>query len=100
MKFLGGLAASIADAFRNYVLPFLRALFGQFRWTPPVWLQRTAASLRSWNRRAIDWLAAHRAANPVGFWITTLALIAFVIGGYGGWRWYENLPEPHYLELS
>jgi hypothetical protein len=100
MKLLGGLAATIADAFRHYVLPFLRALFGQLRWTPPVWLQRTAGSLRGWSRRAIDWLAARRTANPAGFWTTTLALIAFTIGGYAGWQWYEHLPQPHYLYAS
>src|ERR1700682_284703 len=100
MNFIAGVAASIADAFRRFIVPFLSAIFGQFRWTPPSWLQRAAATSRGWGGRTIEWLAARRAANPVRFWLTTSAILAFMIAGYAGLRWYENLPEPYYLQVS
>jgi alpha-2-macroglobulin len=100
MQLLAGLAASVADAFRRFIVPLLRAIFGQFRWTPPAWLPRAVASLRAWTVRAINWLAARRAANPTGFWLTTFALLAFIVGGYAGWQWYEHLPEPYYLQVT
>lgn len=58
MKLLRGIAASIADAFRRFLLPLLRAIFGQFRWTPPTWLQRLVGYLLSWGSRAGSWLNA------------------------------------------
>ena len=100
MKFLRGLSATIADAFRRYLLPLLNAIFGQFRWTPPVWLERTAGQVRRWSGRAVDWLNARRTANPLRFWLATFALLAFVVAGYAGWQWYKHLPEPHYLDVT
>jgi hypothetical protein len=100
MHFLAGVAATIADAFRRFIAPLLRAIFGQIRWTPPPWLLGAVGSLRSWRGRAFNWLAARRAANPAGFWLTTFALLAFIIGGYAGWQWYEHLPQPYYLQVS
>src|SRR3984957_7526768 len=100
MKFLAGLAATIAGAFQRFLAPVLRAIFGQIKWTPPDWLPRAAARLRLWGTRAIDWLAARRAANPKGFWLTTAASVAVLIGGYAGGQWYEHLPEPYYLQVS
>jgi len=100
MQFLAGVAATIADAFQRFIVPLLRAIFGQIRWTPPAWLLRAAGTLRSWSSRAIDWLAARRAANPKGFWTAAFALLAFIVGGYAGWQWYEHLPEPYYVQVS
>src|SRR6266481_5517740 len=100
MKILAGLAATIADAFRHFILPFLRTIFGQFRWTPPAWLHRADSWLRRRSRSAIDWLAARRASNPTGFWLATFAILAVIVGGYAGWQCYEHLPEPHYLQVS
>src|SRR6266852_3709747 len=100
MKILAGVAATIADAFRHFILPFLRTIFGQIRWTPPAWLLRADSWLRSRCSRAVNWLAARRASNPAAFWIATFALVAFIVGGYAGWQWYEHLPEPHYLQVS
>src|SRR6266851_7757691 len=100
MKILAGLAATIADAFRHFILPFLRTIFGQIHWTPPAWLRRAAGSIRTWSSLSINWLAARRASNPTGFWLATSAILAVIVGGYAGWRWYENLPEPHYLQVS
>jgi uncharacterized protein YfaS (alpha-2-macroglobulin family) len=100
MKFLAGLAATIADAFQRFLAPILRAIFGQIRWTPPEWLPRATARLRRWTGQAIDWLNARRAANPVRFWLTTSAIVAVIVGGYAGWQWYEHLPEPYYLQVS
>lgn len=100
MHFLAGVAATIADAFRRFISPLLRAIFGQIRWTPPPWLLGAVGSLRSRSGRAFNWLAARRAANPTGFWLTTFALLAFIIGGYAGWQWYEHLPQPYYLQVS
>ena len=100
MDFLAGVAATIADAFRRFIAPLPRAIFGQIRWTPPPWLLRAVGSLRSWSGRAFNWLAARRAANPAGFWLTTFALLAFIIGGYAAWQWYEHLPRPYYLQVS
>ncbi|MGC2303302.1 alpha-2-macroglobulin [Candidatus Binatus sp.] len=100
MKFLAGLAATIAGAFQRFLAPVLRAIFGQIKWTPPDWLPRVAARLRLWGTRGIDWLNARRAANPKGFWLTTAAILAVIIGGYAGWQWYEHLPEPYYLQVS
>jgi uncharacterized protein YfaS (alpha-2-macroglobulin family) len=100
MKFLAGLGATIAGAFQRFLAPVLRAIFGQIKWTPPDWLPRAIARLRIWTTRSIDWLAARRAANPKGFWLTTVALLAVIIGGYAGWQWYEHLPEPYYLQVS
>src|SRR5579863_6722319 len=97
---LAGLAATIGYAFRRFILPALRAIFGQFRWTPPAWLQRAADVLRGWCRSAIQWLGARRAANPVRFWIATSAVLALIVGCYAGWQWYEHLPEPYYLQVS
>jgi hypothetical protein len=64
------------------------------------WLLGAVGSLRSWSGRAFNWLVARRAANPAGFWLTTFALLAFIIGGYAGWQWYEHLPQPYYLQVS
>ena len=100
MKILAGVAATIADAFRHFILPFLRSIFGQFQWTPPTWLRRASVSLRGWSARAVNWLATRRAANPAGFWLATFAILAVIVGGYAGWQWYEHLPEPHYLQVS
>jgi uncharacterized protein YfaS (alpha-2-macroglobulin family) len=100
MKSLAGLAATIAGAFQRFLAPVLRAIFGQIKWTPPDWLPRATAKLRGWGARGIDWLAARRAANPKGFWLTTSAILAVIIGGYAGWQWYEHLPEPYYLQVS
>jgi uncharacterized protein YfaS (alpha-2-macroglobulin family) len=100
MKFLAGVAATIAGAFQRFLAPVLQAIFGQFQWTPPAWLLRAIATLRSWGSRAIEWLAARRAANPVRFWLETSAILAFIVGGYAGWQWYEHLPEPYYLQVS
>jgi alpha-2-macroglobulin len=100
MKFLAGLAATIAGAFQRFLAPVLRAIFGQIKWTPPDWLPRASARLRVWCGRGIDWLCARRAANPKGFWLTTAAIVAVIIGGYAGWQWYEHLPEPYYLQVS
>src|SRR5260370_29546961 len=103
MKTLAGVAA-IADAFRRFllrfILPLLRSTVGQIQWTPPPWLRRAAGSLRDWSRAAVNWLDARREANPARFWIATFAILTFMVGGYAGWRWYENLPEPHYLQVS
>jgi len=100
MKFLAGLAASFANAFRRYVLPFLRALFGQFRWTPPPWFQHSTEYVHARGSQAAQWLNARRVASPLRFWIAATALLGLVIAGYGGWEWYKHLPEPHYLEVS
>src|SRR5882757_6224693 len=100
MKFLAGLAATIADAFQRFLAPVLRAIFGQIRWTPPDWLPRAGAKLRAWCGRAIDWLAARRAAYPVRFWLETSGILLFIIGSYAAWQWYEHLPEPYYLQVS
>jgi hypothetical protein len=100
MHFLAGVSVTIADAFRHFIAPLLRAIFGQIRWTPPPWLLGAVGSLLSWSGRAFNWLAARRAANPAGFWLTTFALLAFIIGGYAGWQWYEHLPQPYYLQVS
>src|SRR3984957_16940763 len=100
MKFLAGLAATIADAFQRFLAPILRAIFGQIRWTPPEWLPRATARLRRWTVQAIDWLNARRLASPVRFWLTTSAIVAIIGGGYAGWYWYEHLPEPYYLQVS
>src|ERR1700674_5730472 len=100
MKFLAGLAATIAGAFQRVLGPVLRAIFGQIRWTPPAWLARARARVHAGAGRGIDWLAARRAANPKGFWLTTSAILAVIIGGYAGWQWYEHLPEPYYLQVS
>ena len=100
MKFLAGLAATIADAFQRFLAPILRAIFGQIRWTPPEWLPRATARLRRWTGQAIDWLNARRAASPVRFWLTTSGILAVIVGGYAGWYWYEHLPEPYYLQVS
>ncbi len=100
MKFLAGVAATIAGAFQRFLAPVLRAIFGQIKWTPPDWLPRASAKLREWCGRAIDWLAARRAASPVRFWLTTSAIVAVIIGGYAAWQWYEHLPEPYYLQVS
>jgi hypothetical protein len=64
------------------------------------WLLGAVGSLRSWSGRAFNWLVARRAANPAGFWLTRFALLAFIIGGYAGWQWYEHLPQPYYLQVS
>ena len=100
MKFLAGLAATIAGAFQRFLAPVLRAIFGQIQWTPPAWLPRAGVKLRDWCPRAIDWLTARRAANPVRFWLEASAILIFVIGSYAGWQWYEHLPEPYYLQVS
>jgi hypothetical protein len=100
MKFIAGVAATIAGAFQRFLAPVLRAIFGQVKWTPPDWLPRAGAKLRAWCQRAIDWLASRRAANPVRFWLTTSAIVAVIVGGYAGWQWYEHLPEPYYLQVS
>ena len=99
-EILAGLAATIAGAFQRFLAPVLRAIFGQIKWTPPDWLPRAAARLRVWGTRGIDWLNARRAANPKGFWLTTAAILAVIIGGYAGWQWDEHLPEPYYLQVS
>src|SRR5260221_10260598 len=98
MKLLRGLAASIADAFRRFLLPLLRSIFGQVRWTPPDWLPRLGMSLSSWGRQAGNWLNAWRIASPLRFWLATSSLLAVIVTGYAGWQWYPHLPEPHYLE--
>ena len=100
MKLIAGLAATVVEAFRRFIVPLLRAIFGQIQWTPPAWLPRAADSLRIRTRRAVNWLAARRAANPVGFWVTAASLLAVIIGGYAGWQWYKHLPEPYYLQVS
>jgi uncharacterized protein YfaS (alpha-2-macroglobulin family) len=100
MKFLAGLAATIADAFQRFLATVLRAIFGQIRWTPPAWLPRAGARVRAWCGRVIDWLAARRAANPVRFWLEASAILLFITGSYAGWQWYEHLPEPYYLQVS
>src|SRR5260370_6354796 len=100
MKSLAGVAATIAGAFQRFLAPVLRAIFGQIQWTPPAWMLRAIATLRSWGSRARDWLAARRAANPVRFWLETSAILAFILCGYAAWQWYEHLPEPYYLQVS
>ena len=100
MNIIAGVAATMVEAFRRYIAPALRTLFGQFQWTPPAWLPRAAGTLRRWISRGVAWLAARRAANPTGFWLTTFAILAVMIGGYEGWQWYEHMPEPYYLQVS
>ncbi len=100
MKFLAGLAATIAGAFQRFLAPVLRAIFGQIQWTPPAWLPRAGAKMRAWSRRAIDWLAVRRAAYPVRFWLEASGILLFIIGSYAGWQWYKHLPEPYYLQVS
>src|SRR5260221_14710487 len=100
MKFLAGLAATIADAFQRFLAPVLRAIFGQIRWTPPAWLPLAGARGRARCGRAIDWLAARRADNPVRFWLEASAILLFITGSYAVWQWYGHLPEPYYLQVS
>ena len=90
----------MVEAFRRYIAPALRTLFGQFQWTPPAWLPRAAGTVRRWTSRGVAWLDARRAANPTGFWLTTFATLAVMIGGYAGWQWYEHRPEPYYLQVT
>ena len=97
MKFLRGLATSIANGFRHYLLPLFHALFGQFRWTPPGWLQRSRDLVRSNSIRAGAWLNARRIASPLRFYLATAAVLALIVASYGGWQWYRHLPEPHYV---
>src|ERR1700745_732031 len=100
MKFLAGLAATIAGALHRLLAPVLRAIFGQIKWNPPDWPPRASSRVRGWSTQAIDWLAARGNANPKGFWLTTAAILAVIVGGYAGWQWYEHLPEPYYLQVS
>ena len=90
----------MVEAFRRYIAPALRTLFGQFQWTPPAWLPRAADTVRRWTSRGVAWLNARRTANPTGFWLTSFAILAFMIGGYAGWQWYEHRPEPYYLQVT
>ncbi|HVN29829.1 MAG TPA: hypothetical protein VMT64_15140, partial [Candidatus Binataceae bacterium] len=100
MNLLRGLAAGIAGAFRDYLLPWLRAIFGSFRWTPPTWLQRISGYLAAATGRTAAWLDAYRKASPLRFWIAGAVLLALIVAGYSGIQWYRHLPEPHYLEAT
>lgn len=80
----------------RFVVPFLRAIFGEIAWSPPGWVR----SVVGWLRKALESLRAARARSPRRFWASAVAIVVLVVGAYAGWTWYRNLPEPHYLEIS
>jgi alpha-2-macroglobulin len=57
----------------------LRPLIGQVSWAAPTWMPATG----SWVRR-----------KPVLAASTLVAAVALVAGGWFGWQWYKNRPQP------
>lgn len=71
---------------------FLRALFGEVRWTPPPWARATARPLVAadgWRRR-----------EPKRFWSILVALLVIVGGVWGVRRYLDSLPKPQYVTVS
>lgn len=77
-------------AFARWLGALLTVFFGRLDWQAPVWL----CWLGERGRRALAWMNAHRRATALGL----VALLASGIGGWLGWQWYKNLPEPHTVD--
>src|SRR6266852_2209423 len=65
---------------------------GEVRWTPPPWVR--GMRVRVMNGRAL----VQRYPKHSGLMASLAALVA--LGGYAGWRWYQNLPKPVEYEVS
>src|SRR5579864_713267 len=98
------LVQQLVEAVRRFVyqilLPLLRAIFGEIRWSPPRWLKRIAGAVRRGTTKSAAWLSASRARGPVRFWTSVSTLVLVIGGSLYAWHWYRNLPEPHYIEAS
>ena len=74
------------------LLSVMRQALGEFHWTAPTWLRRTAGLLSATGRRA--------KRRPV---LTLLALCAVTALGIGSWktsRWWKARPKPHLVEFQ
>jgi alpha-2-macroglobulin len=73
----------------NRLRDLLRRVFGEVRWTPPVWPARVAAPALSAYRRS------PRAT------LGALAAVVVLLGaGYGAWLWWKSRPQPAYLAVA
>jgi uncharacterized protein YfaS (alpha-2-macroglobulin family) len=71
---------------------FLRALFGDIRWTPPPWARATA--------RPFIAADGFRRREPGRFWAVVLGLVVLAGGGYGIQRYLASRPQPEYLSVT
>ncbi|MBL7716845.1 MAG: alpha-2-macroglobulin family protein [Bdellovibrionales bacterium] len=84
----------IAPAFRKtvqFLAPWPGKIFGSFSfgWVAPGWLTR------AWTKSK-SWVLAHR-------WLTVGILLGTAgvgTGGYYGYEWYSNLPQPDYVRIE
>lgn len=81
---------------RRVLLPVARFLFGELHWSPPPWLRLLLAPFAALARQA----ERFRREQPRRFWTTAAVIAVLLCGGYGGWRWWQGRPKPHFLTWS
>ncbi len=95
-KLMGSLARLWQLLIHRFLLPVLRAIFGEVHWSPPRWV-RGGAGLIQLRAAA---MARARARNPLRFWASVCGLLIVMVGGFAGLKWYRNRPQPRYLETT
>jgi uncharacterized protein YfaS (alpha-2-macroglobulin family) len=70
----------------------LRAGFGEIRWTPPYWFQRTG------QLSGVAWASVRRHPRRSG--VIAAAVLVAGLGAWAGWRWYQSLPKPVEYEAT
>jgi uncharacterized protein YfaS (alpha-2-macroglobulin family) len=95
-KLFSSLARVWQLTIHRFLLPVLRAIFGEVHWSPPRWM-RGGAGLIHGTAAA---MARSRARNPLRFWASAFGLLFLIIGGFAGLNWYRHRPRPRYLDLT
>lgn len=74
----------------------LRTIFGELNWQPPGWVTASGGALRQGAGR----LNASARANPKGTAAVVAAIAVVIAGGWYGWHWYKNRPQPVLTEFA
>lgn len=84
----------------SFLVPLLRLIFGDIRWSPPGWLRRSADHGRRGVARTAAAVAKHRTERPRAFWLTVSTAVTLMIVGVETYRYYANLPKPYTLRVT
>lgn len=82
--------SSQSSTFGTRVRAAFAALFGEFNWKRPRWLQAIAGGVQSRFAALSGW----GRTNPLRALISVVALLALIAAASFGWRWYESRPQP------
>ena len=67
-----------------------RALFGEFNWQPPRWVESIATATRHGGAAA----GHYARTNPRAVTSIAIAVVVLAAAGIFGWRWYRAQPQP------